>query len=77
MTNATLVTSSEVRTMVMRVARDRDPESRRIMRSVADGQRGAQRHAGQRREKLQREAWSPKDLRMSQAKAAAMKTSIR
>ena len=52
-------------------------KSRRIMQSVADGHRDACRHAGRRPEELQRETWSLKDRRTSQARAIVERTSIK
>ena len=74
-TNAPLVTSSEVRTIVTRVIMIWT--SSRIMQSVANGQRDARMHAGRRPDEWQREAWSPKDQKTSQARTGAWRTSIR
>ena len=64
-------------TMVTRAAHDRDPN---IAQDPAIRRRWSEERAhacGTRLEELQREAWSPKDLRTSQARAGAMKTGIR
>ena len=63
--------------MVMRAARDRDPsiaQDHAIRRQWSEERAHA---CGTRPEEMQREAWSPKDLTTSQARASAWKTSIR